>query len=504
MEKLYNNIVLDDDFNAQPSDPDDVPYLKNPPEVIDVTVGRQLFVDDFLIEETTLAPVFHEAKKYEGNPVLFPEADWETKDASPVAAPLSGGAWYDEKEHLFKMWYHAGWQEHACYAVSEDGIHWERPALDIIPGTNIILDYDRTPGARERDPAHYLCPDTTAFLIDDADPDPSRRYKFHMTNPGWGLPSVIATSPDGIHWDNFTTTVDVGDCSTAFYNPFRRKWVYSIRSGWSARARDYYECDDLYDANRGAKPVQWLKADERDKANPYLGNTPQLYNVNAVGYESIMLGMFDIHYGPENNICCRLGVPKITEVQPMFSRDGYHFSRPRKALIHASMYEGAWDRGYVKAACGVTVIHGDELWFYYSAFGGDERFGGDDEHKSGIYMNGATGLAKLRRDGFVSMDGCGSLLTRPIVFFGKRSLHINAVGEVKVSVLTADGALLAEAAPFSGDSTNAMLDLGGFDLSAQNGKTLRLKFDVKGSLYAFGFADEKGDFGGAHAGGLWG
>ena len=47
MEKLYNNIILPDDFAAKPSFPEDVPYLKNPPEVIDITIGRQLFVDNF-------------------------------------------------------------------------------------------------------------------------------------------------------------------------------------------------------------------------------------------------------------------------------------------------------------------------------------------------------------------------------------------------------------------------------------------------------------------------
>ena len=40
MEKLYNNIILPDDFAGEPSDAQNVPYLKNPPEVIDVTVGR--------------------------------------------------------------------------------------------------------------------------------------------------------------------------------------------------------------------------------------------------------------------------------------------------------------------------------------------------------------------------------------------------------------------------------------------------------------------------------
>ncbi len=118
-----------------------MPYLINPPRVIDVTVGRQLFVDDFLIEETTLSPVYHKAVKYEGNPVLKAETSWEIAH-SPVACPKSGGVWYDEKEHLYKMWYEAGWLHQMAYAVSSDGICWERPDLDLCPGTNKILVYD--------------------------------------------------------------------------------------------------------------------------------------------------------------------------------------------------------------------------------------------------------------------------------------------------------------------------------------------------------------------------
>ncbi|MBO5669920.1 MAG: glycosyl hydrolase family 32, partial [Clostridia bacterium] len=116
MEKLYNNIVLQDDFASQPNNAQEIPYLQNPPEIIDVTVGRQLFVDEFLIAETDLAPVYHKAEKYEGNPVLKAETPWEIAQ-SPVACPKSGGVFYDEKEHIFKMWYEAGWLHQMAYAT---------------------------------------------------------------------------------------------------------------------------------------------------------------------------------------------------------------------------------------------------------------------------------------------------------------------------------------------------------------------------------------------------
>lgn len=65
MEKLYNNIVLDNDFASKFSDPFHVPYLEKPPKIINVSTGRQLFVDDFLIANTDLESVYHDAQKYE-------------------------------------------------------------------------------------------------------------------------------------------------------------------------------------------------------------------------------------------------------------------------------------------------------------------------------------------------------------------------------------------------------------------------------------------------------
>lgn len=45
MEKLYNNIIMPDELGIV--DAENIYYLKNPPEVINISVGRQLFVDDF-------------------------------------------------------------------------------------------------------------------------------------------------------------------------------------------------------------------------------------------------------------------------------------------------------------------------------------------------------------------------------------------------------------------------------------------------------------------------
>ena len=508
MEKLYNNIIIGDGFFSSRCDFNDTPYLKSPPEIIDVSVGRQLFVDDFLIEKTDLTPEYHTAKKFEGNPILYPKAPWEL-EGSPVACPKSGGVWYDEEEKIFKMWYEASWLKNMCYATSKDGINWERPDLDVSRGTNKILTYSGYEDMKYFGGIEYLRPDSTSVII-DYDCPKSEKYKLFLRNPGWDGYGIVAVSGDGIHFENFKKTSSIYDRSTVFYNPFRKKWVYSIRNmitdkGFE-RTRDYRECDNFLEGAEWTpdQRYDWMRTDELDRPKPYINFKPQLYNVDCVGYESIMLGMFQIMYGPENNVCEKAGMPKITELIPMYSRDGYHFTRPcRDSIISASQNDGSWDRGYVQSVGGVTVINGDELWIYYIAFGGDEKYGeGHNWVTNGMYRNGATGIAKLRRDGFVSMNGDGKLLTRKLQFSGKTDMFINASGTVFAKIIDENGKLIATSSIFDGDSTKAKLTFDTLNVSDLNGKVFRIEFTVKGKLYSFGFADKNGDFGGAHAAGI--
>ncbi len=61
---LYNGIALSATWPPQRDslsfDPETPPYLVAPPDVIPIDVGRQLFVDDFLIEHTTLQRAHHQ------------------------------------------------------------------------------------------------------------------------------------------------------------------------------------------------------------------------------------------------------------------------------------------------------------------------------------------------------------------------------------------------------------------------------------------------------------
>lgn len=472
-----------------------VPYLESPPAVIPIDVGRQLFVDEFLVEESSLARVFQQPVKYPGNPVLFPQTEYERNaKLPPTTIPKCGGLWYDPHDRLFKMWYMASYLGAMAYATSQDGVHWERPALDVVPGSNLILPPD-------------LHPDSGTVWLDHDSPDPAQRFKMLVREPnpphaGY-FPGLLLTSPDGIHWSKPVPTGPMDDRSTMFYNPFRKKWVQSIRRWFRpyGRMRDYWEASDFYESGRWADnaTIPWVGADCMDEG----GETPaQLYNLDAAPYESLLLGFFQIHKGPPNHIGEATGMPKLTELVLATSRDGFHWHRPdRRAFIGARREEGSWEYGYVESTGGLCLVVGDELWFYYSAYAGDATRLDKDWRINGMYGNGATGLAKLRRDGFAAMQAKhpgANLTTRPLRFQGDRLfVNANTVGaELRVEVLGTDNKPLAqlgkaECRPFVGNSTCAEIRWEGeAGLAPWRGQPVKLRFHLdRGELYSFWVTD---------------
>jgi hypothetical protein len=504
---LYNGIVLPDQW--PPKSPKltrelmPVPYLKNIPDVIPIDVGRQLFVDDFLIEESTLSRTFHQPDIYK-EPVIKSE----NKRPGMYAAPFSGGVCYDPADNLFKLWY-TRYRPHAtCYATSKDGIHWEKPELDIESGTNIVLQ-----------PESF---NSTSVLLDHNAEDPAERFKYFASEDlhemsydvhGWRY--TYRSSPDGIHWSEPKAQSDIwGDRSTAFYNPFRKVWVISQRTegkgdGSVGRSRSYLEgatAKDMvekvtYNAFEDVEgeSVLWTGADKLDPRHTdarFAHIEPQLYTLDAFPYESLMIGQFSIWQGPENDICGEHNIQKRNGILLGYSRDGFHWDRPsRKRFIASTWDRRSWRYGNVQSCAAGALVVGDRLYFYFSAHAAPKSRRWD--------ADATTGLAMLRRDGFASMDASGkpgTLTTRPVTFKGK-NLFVNVdcpEGELKVEILDKDGDVIE---PFtldnceqvSVDGTLVQVNWEGKrDLAELSGKPVRFKFHLEnGSLYSFWVSPDK-------------
>ncbi len=524
-QTLSNGIRLPEQWPPQYPVPTErhempVPYLLHKPQVLPINNGRQLFVDDFLVSRTDLQRVCHTPDFHRDNPVLEPTEKWEnTTDGAPYAAPFSDGVWYDEKEKVYKMWYLAGAGTmhkessqtfYTCYAESKDGKKWRKVNLDVVPGTNVVDTCWR---------------DAATVWLDRFEKDPQKRWKFfnierRAADKRWQV--VLKYSSDGRRWSRgVAQSGDVYDRSTAFYNPFTRRWALSLRDGTpvSGRSRAYIEHEnpetlvslthrfrhDIADRNMRF----WFVPDDKElRHEKYPATEPGIYNFDVIPYESIMLGQYTTWAGPENNVCQQEGIQKRNVVSLGYSRDGFHFHRPtHNAFMNVNETEGAWNWGNVQSVNGTPLIVGDSLYFYAS---------GRRLNKIMWDSYTSTGLAMLRRDGFVSMRAGGKegyLITEPLTFDGKHlfvNVDVRRRGLLAVELLDRDGQVIPGYGrkdcrmPRGVDKTKLRVTWRKHDdVAALAGKVVRMKFYLThGDLYAFWVSPwESGESRGFTAGG---
>ena len=202
-----------------------------------------------------------------------------------------------------------------------------------------------------------------------------------------------------------------------------------------------------------------------------------------------------------------------------YSRDGVDWHRAAKffEFLRPGLW-GTWDSELV--ICSKPLVHNDEVYFYYSGNSLSCNAHTPDHpqnHLLGTYGEAgrygyAIGLAKMRLDGFVSMDGDdpgGTLTTKPMLFDGGR-LVVNArapetgpndtqgpYGTLKVEILSGRGEVLdgysaEECNTFSGDELRRTVTWNGTrDVSRLSGQPIRVRFHLENAaLYSFHFRRE--------------
>ena len=403
---------------------------------------RQLFVDDYLIASmSNLSRRYHQPQKHPKNPLVVSDRPWENPHRIILNSVI-----YDKKMHKFRMWYISLGK--ALYAESRDGIKWVKPDLGLVEyegskKNNILIENGGIQIIRINPKAQIPNHRFTAFV--GHKPPLVKEY-------GW----YIYHSPDGIHWkgdlgrcvmkhteNKLLPAVGMGDTSVFRYDPVLNKYICdakfnlyfpqgkkymeSIGVGIASdknriKLRTMLESDDLVHWTR---PRFILFPDEHDDPDC------QIYSHISFVYESMWLGMVRIfHMLPTNY--------KQVDVQLSYSRDGRHWSRPayREPFIPLGEPD-SWEPDYTAPALNGPILVNDELWFFYRGCRNAER----DKVK---HWKMVLGLAKLRRDGFVSLnagDTPGQVVTRPLTFTGKK-LFVNADvekdGWVKAAVLTRD------------------------------------------------------------------
>jgi len=457
-------------------------------EAVNIGTRKQLFIDDHIVDSMDRAyRILNQPVKHPGNPII------EFRRPQPVEGDelviVGGSVIYDEDEGLLKMWY-SGTNYHwkngfLAYATSEDGVEWDLPNLDLIKcksaeNRNFVL---------HRDGEIAPC-----VFKDPAARDPERRYKL-LYSCGRGM--GIAFSPDGIHWNPVPnkTVITVADSPTScIWDPRLGRYVAHTRHNYRGGAA-HSQRQVLQSESKDF--VDWytygviMKADEQDP--PW---NQQFYNMEWMPYEDVYLGFISVYHilpGMEPKITPGAPWMDKIDIQLSFSRDDrtWHRAGDRQVFIPngASPEDFDWGMIYVFQR---PVVVGDEILFYYAGFDGLHWATRRNE-----LQGGAIGLAKLRLDGFVSIDaGDGVLQTKLMAMSGDR-LIVNAdasLGHIRVEVVDAEGEPIEgfgkdDAHPITGDSVRHEVRWKGrTDVRSLMSKPIALRFVIdRSKVYSFQF-----------------
>ena len=421
----------------------------SPAKTVEIGTQRQLFIDDHMIEESHgVSRVLNQPAKYVGNPVMIALYPWEG------AIWLYGTVWNDPDEGRLRMWYqgqagmavpqmgtdfsdspwsHIGFDPTNLlytvgYATSDDGIFWERENLGIV-------EYG---GSRDNN----LVMTDVCFanvIKDTREQDPDRLYKSIFwqsdtpdgtNNMGEGVSAAF--SPDGLHWTKYENNPVIARSSDNHmllgWDDLHGKYVGyfrpTVHEGDMTRRIGRSVSDDF---EQWTDPVDVLAPDEKDPPGT------ELYGMPVFKYEGMYIGLLYVYHAATEEKQIRFYGP--VDVQLAVSRDGIAWERAGDRVpFIPNGPPGSIDMGEIYTALA-PVVMGDELWFYYSGSAADH---GD------IGGAGYACLAKLRVDGFVSLDAgdeTGTLVTKPFRCDGGR-LAINAAargGMVRVAVLDEEG-----------------------------------------------------------------
>ena len=468
--------------------------------------GRQLFIDDYIIEKLEGArKVLNQPVKHPRNPLIVPDKPWEKTLLN------RGSVIYDEQEKLFKMWYSvytADLKEQLlCYATSRDGIKWDKPVVNPADQSNVI------PGFKAANPPNVF--------KDVHDPDPARRYKMLY---GAGKPRKYTTnaaySPDGLKWTPGPANPVIPHSDTlnsCFWDPARRCYVAYVRFGPpNTRLITLTESPDFVHWSPKVTVLRQGRIDE-----PF---QTKHYGMRVLPYEGTLLGFLSAYHGetirpiPADQLW-----KDRTNVQLAFSRNGLNWGRVGHSgviaggarqdtkrdwkqvaaqatfLPYGASRKTDWDWGQVYPFDSPLIV-GDRILIYYQGMKGRHWF---KYHKDPL--ESGFGLATLRLDGFVSVEAeqAGTLQTRRFIAIGD-TLVINAKvdgGEIRVEAIDALGRVIKgfskdECTPIRGDSVRHVVSWkGGANCHPLQARPIKLRFYLKrASLYSFAFQIRRNHF----------
>ena len=485
---------------------------------INIGDQSQLFFDNYLIEMVNFVTrSMHQPEKYAHNPILKKDKPWEIM---PFFRTNCWNVRFDGQEQIYKCWYedravdyekavatgreavghnffafHNACQNRMLYAESQDGVHWVKPQLDYLTidgrNTNVCL------GSEEYGKVHAF-----SVILDPIDSDPQRRFKSLIWHEHTGIEdaSIRAIySADGRTWHTFEEPVTfgkisaraLGDVIIPYPDPVSGEYYLDTRAiamsarntnpklsavkGWG----DPYYPDDPWGmtkrrvfSTKSRNFLDWSLLGETVVPDDVEDNLDvEHYGLTRFRIGDLWVGLLDIFHRTHNT----------KEVQLVYSRNGYtwkHVERGRPFLPHSS--EGEWDC-YMAEICNTPLFLDNEIRIYYGGanlhhdWWEQGEIEGLDVPEAQAGFDGretALGIARLRPEGFVSIDSTvreGVLATRSFLSAGNQ-LVVNAQcgpkGYLEVELTDANDDVVAgfervRCDPFRGDSTSHLITWGG-------------------------------------------
>jgi hypothetical protein len=445
------------------------------PVMRDGPLREVLFSPGNITEKKNCYDRFELLKKPAQNPVMKAEMPWEGEGGinwgSVIRSPVDG---------KFKFFYctdFSGVQEGAvlvdnsmqgkkhcvvCYAESDDGLTWHRPALNLyfqeeFPGNNIIFAW-----------ASYYN-DACTVIEDLQDPDPQRRYKmslFHIDTKASDLTGVcLLVSPDGLHWTFTGTVLPSQDASsiwqdqrTGHYYAFLKDRLGNNRSRMLMHSADFKNWSE----------PQWIITPDHgdhEGTNFYNQSTFTLCG-RTLGF----LNLYDL-------------TTQTTWVELIESGDNLNWRRmPARPHILQPGIQGSYDSGGAYVGLAEPILVGDDYRYYYYA-SADRHDAADTGGNPA--QRPSLAFATFKKDRLVGQqtEHDGYFVTLPFVCPGGR-LFLNFVGKDPVTISIKrpgyggdyEGFTLADSVPVKGDSLRQEIVWKNHaNLDVLKGKYIRIK-----------------------------
>ncbi len=455
-------------------------------EVVDIASRRELFVDDFLIDQIKGAQLVMNRPHDAGVVLKFDKA-WE--------GPFCGYCTVIKTESGYRVYYRGKFGagkdgdtgEVTCVAESKDGINWVRPKLNLYEvgghrDNNVVL-------AGKAPYSHNFSPwlDTRPGI------PKNQRYKALAGIHSSGV--ALFVSPDGLSWkilkEKILTSKEFAFDSQAcaFWSESEKQYVCYFRTWknkvrWVSRStsKDALIWTDPVAMTFGDAPAEHLYTNQ---TQPYF-RAPHLYMSTAA------------RFMPGRQVVTDEQAREIN-VNPKYFKD------TSDAVLITSRGGNSYERTFLTSFIRPGI--GAKNWVSrtnYPAWNIVQT--GPAEMSVYVNQDYAQPTAHLRRysmrlDGFASVRAeysGGELLTRPFTFAGK-TLSINfatsAAGSVRVEIQTADskpipGFSAMECREQIGNEIDRTVTWNaGSDVSALAGKPVRLRFVMKDAdIFALKFS----------------